>query len=107
MKGLAFFLDLGLSSRELSLVTHGRRWQVLSVPTHPDSESDFKNCARKVLGVLEKLLDLDLPNLRICVTSRPEVDIRDTLERRASHHMSLHDESGQNNDILDYISSMS
>jgi NACHT domain len=67
----------------------------------------FQKTAReKVLGVLGELLDLNLPNLRICVTSRPEVDIRDTLERRASHHMSLHDESGQKNDILDYISSI-
>ena len=30
MKGLAFFLDLGLSGHELSLVTRGRRWQVLA-----------------------------------------------------------------------------
>ena len=65
----------------------------------------FQKIAReKVLGVLGELLDLNLPSLRIWVTSRPEVDIRDTLERRASHHMSLHDESGQKNDILDYIS---
>jgi hypothetical protein len=67
--------------------------------------SGFPNMAReKVLDLLEDLLDLNLPNLRICVTSRPEADIRDVLELLTSHHISLHDESGQKNDILDYIS---
>jgi hypothetical protein len=67
----------------------------------------FPNTPReKVLDLIEELLELNLTNLRICVTSRPEVDIRDFLEPLASHDMSLHDESGQKNDILDYISSV-
>jgi hypothetical protein len=67
----------------------------------------FPKAAReKVLDLLEELLKLNLPNLRICVTSRPEVDIRYALEHLTSHHISLHDESGQKNDILDYISSV-
>ncbi|SRR6266403_75291 len=69
--------------------------------------SGFPNIAReKVLDLLEELLELKVPNLRICVTSRPEVDIRDVLEPLTSHHLSLHDETGQKNDILDYISSV-
>jgi hypothetical protein len=71
------------------------------------SSSGFPKTAReKVLDLLEELLELNISNLRICVTSRPEVDIRDVLEPLTSHHMSLHDESGQKNDILDYISSV-
>jgi hypothetical protein len=71
------------------------------------NSSGFPNTAReKVLYLLEDLLDLNLPNLRICVTSRPEADIREVLEPLTSHHMSLHDERGQKNDILDYISSV-
>jgi hypothetical protein len=71
------------------------------------NSSGFPSTAReKVLGLLEDLLELNLPNLRICVTSRPEVDIRDALEPLTSHNMSLHDESGQKMDILDYISSV-
>ena len=71
------------------------------------NSSGFPNSAReKVLDLLEELVELTLTNLRICVTSRPEVDIRDVLEPLASHHLSLHDESGQKNDILDYISSV-
>ena len=56
-----------------------------------------------VLDLLEDLVGLDLPNLLICVTSRPEIDIRTVLEPIASLHMSLHDQSGQKQDILDYI----
>ena len=69
--------------------------------------SGFPNTAReKVLDLFEDLLESNLPNLRICVTSRPEVDIRDVLESLSSHHISLHDETGQKNDIIEYISSV-
>jgi len=71
------------------------------------NSSGFPNVAREqVLDLLEELLELKLPDLRICVTSCPEADIRDVLEPLASHHMSLHDENGQKKGILDYISSV-
>jgi hypothetical protein len=73
----------------------------------PSSSGFPKTARKKVLDLIEELLELNLPNLRICVTSRPEVDIRDILGRLASHHtVSLHDECGQKNDILEYISSI-
>jgi hypothetical protein len=69
--------------------------------------SGIPNTAReKVLDLFENLLGSNFSNLRICVTSRPEVDIRDVLEPLISHQISLHDESGQKNDILEYISSV-
>src|SRR6266851_7932599 len=49
----------------------------------------------KVLMLLEDLVDLQLPNLRICVTSRPEADIKPVLEPITFRSISLHDESGQ------------
>ena len=71
------------------------------------NSSGFPNVAREqVLDLLEELLESKLPDLRICVTSRPEADIRDVLEPLASHHISLHDEHGQKNGILVYISSV-
>ena len=57
----------------------------------------------EVLDFLEDLVSLRLPNLRICVTSRPEIDIRTVLEPLTSLHISLHDQSGQKQDILHYI----
>ena len=66
--------------------------------------SGFPKTAReKVLDLLEDLVDLKVSNLRICVTSRPEIDIYDVLEPLASYHMSLHDEIGQKQDIVDYV----
>jgi hypothetical protein len=56
------------------------------------------------LGLLKELIKLRLPNLRICVTSRPEIGIRAVLEPLLSHRVSLHDETGQKNDIIDYVS---
>jgi hypothetical protein len=60
----------------------------------------------QVLSLVTKLIDLQLPHLHICVTSRPEFDIRATLGRLALRSVSLHDESGQREDIIDYVKSV-
>ena len=56
-----------------------------------------------VLDRIEDLVKLDLPNLRICVTSRSEADILDVLEPLASYIVCLHYEDGQKQDIVNYI----
>jgi hypothetical protein len=60
----------------------------------------------RVLQLLKELIDLSLPNLHICVTSRPEIDIRNVLEPLTSRRVSLHNQSGQNKDIADYVRSV-
>jgi hypothetical protein len=62
---------------------------------------------RQVLTLVEKFVKLNLPNLRICITSRPEADIRATLGplTSTSNTISLHDESGQKNDIVNFVRS--
>jgi hypothetical protein len=60
----------------------------------------------RILQLLDELVDLQIPNLRICVTSRPEFDIRDFLAPLTSRQVSLHDQSGQNQDIADYVRSV-
>ena len=57
----------------------------------------------RVIELIEGLVELHLPNLRIAVTSRPEADILDALGPLASHTVSLHDEDGQKQDIVDYV----
>ena len=57
----------------------------------------------KILMVLEDLVDSRLPNLRICVFSRPEIDIKVVLEPLTFRSISLHDESGQRKDIGNYV----
>jgi hypothetical protein len=59
-----------------------------------------------VLTLLENLVDSQLPNLRICVTSRPEADIKPILEPLTFRSVSLHDERGQKEDIENYIKSI-
>ena len=59
----------------------------------------------KVLAFLEDLVDSKLPNLRICVTSRPEADIKLVLQPLTFRSVSIHDESGQMEDIENYIRS--
>ena len=59
-----------------------------------------------VLQLLEELVNLSLLNLHICVTSRPEIEIRNVLEPLTSRRVSLHDQTGQKEDIADYIRSV-
>ena len=60
----------------------------------------------QVLSLVKQLMELRLPHLHVCVTSRPEFDIRAILGRLALHSVSLHDESGQKEDIVDYVKSV-
>ena len=59
-----------------------------------------------VLDFVTELVKLSLPNLHICVTSRPEIDIRNALEPLTSLRVSLHDETGQKKDIIEYVISV-
>jgi hypothetical protein len=61
---------------------------------------------KEVLSLLEDLVETRLPNLRICVTSRPEAEIKLVLEPLAFYSISLHDASGQMEDIENYIRSV-
>jgi hypothetical protein len=59
-----------------------------------------------VLGFLEKLVNSKLPNVRLCITSRPEMDIKMALDTLTFRSVSLHDENGQIEDINNYIKSV-
>ncbi len=56
-----------------------------------------------VLELVEWLTKVGYPNVHVCVTSRPEADIKAKLQNLASHCVSLQDESGQREDINNYI----
>ena len=60
----------------------------------------------EVLTLLENLVDSQLLNLRICVTSRPEADIKPILGPLTFRSISLHDEQGQKEDIENFIKSV-
>jgi hypothetical protein len=68
--------------------------------------SSLPSSRDKVLTLMEGLIDSQFPNLRICVTSRLETDIKAVLEPLTFRSISLHDQSGQMKDIENYIKSV-
>ena len=71
----------------------------------PDS-SGTPSAREEVLELINELVDLKLPNVHLCVSSRPEMDIQMALEPLTSLEISLHDEIGQKDDIIEYIKSV-
>ncbi len=70
------------------------------------NDSGIPSSREKVLELVKELVELHDPNLRLGVTSRPQFDIRITLGPFATQQISLHDESGQKQDIIDYVTSV-
>jgi hypothetical protein len=70
------------------------------------SSSSLESPREEVLSLLEELIEARFTNLRICVTSRPEVDIKAILDPLTFRSVSLHDEYGQKEDIKKYIESI-
>jgi hypothetical protein len=60
----------------------------------------------EVLSLIKDLVETQNPNLRMFVTSRPELDIKDVINPFNFRSISLHDEGGQKRDIEDYIKSV-
>ena len=65
--------------------------------------SGVPSAREEVLDCLKDLVSLQLPNLHLCVTSRPEVDIRSALQALTPYSIIIHYEHGQRADIADYI----
>ena len=70
------------------------------------STSAMPSPREKVLMFVEGLVKSCIPNLRICVTSRPETDVSFVLEPLTFRSISLHSERGQMQDINNYIRSV-
>jgi hypothetical protein len=56
----------------------------------------------EVLEIVRGLIDI-YPRVHLCITSRPEMDIRRVLEPLTSHTVSLDVEHGQRYDIAEYV----
>ena len=70
----------------------------------PDTQG-APSVREEVLELVTELVGLKLPNLHLCVASRPETGIRRTLEPLEPLQISLHDAEGQKDDIVKYIES--
>jgi hypothetical protein len=87
----------------LTLPDQGPVYIILDALDECPNTSGLPSSREQVLDLVEELVDLRLPSLHICATSRPEYDIRDTLENLALYSVSLHDENGHKKDIDGYI----
>ena len=93
----------GCLKQMLTLLAQGPTFIVLDALDECPDFLTFPSPRDEVLQLVEELVDLHMPKLHICATSRPEVDIRAVLEPLAFRSVSLHDESGQKGDIADYV----
>jgi hypothetical protein len=57
----------------------------------------------EVLDLIKELVGLKCLDVRVCVASRPEIDVRMELESLEPLQISLHDEFGQKADIIAFI----
>ena len=90
----------------LSLPGRGEIFLIIDALDECPNFSGTPSTREEVLELIEELVDLELPNVHVCVTSRPEIDIRTVLEPLTSLKISLHDEIGQKEDIVEYINSI-
>jgi len=88
----------------LELLRHGRVYIIMdAVDESPNAGTPSPR--ENVLELIKELVDLRHSNMRFCITSRPEVDIRTTLEPLPFLNVSLDDQEGQKRDIVEYITS--
>ena len=89
--------------RVLDLPGQGAVYLVVDALDECPNSSGYPTPREQVLDVMEALINIQLVHVHFCITSRPEIDIRDILEPLATHNLPLHEQAGQNQDILDYI----
>jgi hypothetical protein len=92
--------------RMLSLPSQGPVYLIVDAVDECPNHTGMPTAREEVLDLIQDLVDLHLPNLHICVTSRPEIDIQTALEPLSPLRISLHDQCGQTQDIIDYVSSI-
>ena len=92
--------------RMLKLPDQRPTFLIIDALDESPNSSGIPSPREKVLQLVEELVELCLPNLHIFITSRPEIDIRNVLEPLTSRRVSLHEQSGQKEDIADYVRSV-
>ena len=89
----------------LAAEAHGPTYIILDALDECPITSTIPSPREEVLDLIDELVGLHLPNFHICATSRPEHDIQAVLKDLTSRPVSLHDESGQQEDIANYVTS--
>ena len=89
----------------LKLLHHERVYIIVDAVDESPS-AGLPSPREQVLKLITGLIDLRHPNMRFCITSRPEVDIRKVLEPLPFPSISLDDQEGQKEDIVNFIKSV-
>ena len=89
----------------LTLEAQGPTYIIMDALDECPIASTIPSPREEVLDFVDEIVGLHLPNVHICVTSRPEHDIQTILKDLTLHPVSLHDESGQREDIANYVTS--
>jgi hypothetical protein len=87
----------------LTLQYQGPMFIILDALDECPNSAGTPSPRENVLELVEWLSELRHSHLSVCVTSRLEADIEAVIQPLASHRVSLHGESGQNEDIINYI----
>ena len=90
----------------LTLPEQGSVYLIMDALDECPDTSGVPSAREQVLDLVKELVNLHLPGLHICITSRPEVNISDALGPLASQTVSLQDEFGQRKDIAGYVRSI-
>ena len=90
----------------LTLPSQHPIYLIMDALDESSATSGIPSPRERILQLVRELVDLRHQKLHICVTSRPEIDIKDVLEPLTSRRVSLHDQTGQKNDIADYVRSV-
>jgi hypothetical protein len=90
----------------LTFLNHGPIYIIMDALDECPNIFGLPSPRELVLDLVKELVELSLPNLHLCVTSRPEIDIRTALEPLTSRQVSLHDQTGQKKDIVEYVRSV-
>ena len=90
----------------VSLLVQGPIYLIVDALDECPNNSGLPTSREEVLDLINNLVGLRRPNLHICVTSRPEIDIQTTLNPLTTLCVSLHNQTGQKEDIVDYVSSV-
>ena len=75
----------------LKLPGHAPVYVIVDALDECSNTSAVRSPRAEVLGLIEQLIKSQLPNLRICVTSRPETDIKHVLDSLTFRSISLQD----------------
>ena len=87
----------------LTLESQGPTYIIMDALDECPITTTIPSPREEVLEFLDEIVGLHLPNVHICVTSRPEHDIQAVLKHLTPRAVSLHDESGQQQDIANYV----